>query len=134
MGYIKHSAVIVTAALLGRERLPTPVSPGMVVAKLRERLAEAGVSDLDLDVADLVVGPRLSATNSYVSWALLPDGSKEGWSTSDAGDLARGLFPGVLAALYREAGWSFYPEAVEVHFGQDYGSEVGATATVQEVS
>ncbi len=50
--------------------------------------------------------------NGYVSFFIPPDGSKEGWDESDAGDEQRGRFIGYLEARH-DADW------VEVCFGDD---------------
>ena len=36
--------------------------------------------------ADLVSAIHFSPSNSYASFVIFPDGSKEGWNTSDKGD------------------------------------------------
>lgn len=40
----------------------------------------------------LVVGPVTALVNGYVWFVMLPDGSKEGWNTSDDGDRYRDEF------------------------------------------
>jgi hypothetical protein len=68
MGYIKHDAIVVTSF---GERYLEPA----------RRKADA----LGLPVTEIVT----SHTNGYVSFLIAPDGSKEGWDASDAGDVAR---------------------------------------------
>ena len=61
-------------------------------------------------------------TNGYHSFALMPDGSKEGWEESDSGDLLRQRFIDRLSEdQYDDASspWDW----VEVGFGE-YGQKV----------
>ena len=56
------------------------------------------------------------AVNGYSSFMVAPDGSKEGWDDSDAGDAARGEFVKALElARHYSVDW------VEVRFGGDDG-------------
>ena len=68
MGYIRHDAIIATS---WDEKY------------LRAALAKA--EELGLPCTDIVE----SGTNGYVSFLIAPDGSREGWPESDAGDAAR---------------------------------------------
>ncbi len=65
MGYIKHDAIIVTA--FKRSAIDA---------------AELKAVELSLDVSSVVA----SKLNGYFSILIAPDGSKEGWTDSDAGD------------------------------------------------
>jgi hypothetical protein len=68
MGYMRHSAVVVTAAgyaMEGRVGAPAPD-------------VEAFRNSLPEDWRHLVIGPVKSVVNDYQSFAFLPDGSKEG--------------------------------------------------------
>ena len=68
MGYIRHDAIVVTA---------------FDKSHLRAALKKA--ETLGLPVSE----PVESITNSYVSFLIAPDGSKEGWDESRKGDDAR---------------------------------------------
>jgi hypothetical protein len=68
VGYIRHDAIVVT-------------SFDAKYLRAARRKADA----LGLPVSQIVT----SYTNGYVSFLIAPDGSKEGWGASDAGDGAR---------------------------------------------
>jgi hypothetical protein len=68
MGYIRHDAIIVTTWDAKR------------LGKARDKALELGL--LATEIIEGVV-------NGYVSFLIAPDGSKEGWPESDAGDEAR---------------------------------------------
>lgn len=76
---------------------------------------EKAVDDLrdsmDEEYRPLVIGPVLGVVNSYVTYAFLPDGSKEGWDASDKGDRYRARF----VAIFKGA----YADGVNVRFGRD---------------
>lgn len=82
MGYTRHNAIIVTAAGYAMEGRFDASPPD--VGAFRESLPEAW--------RHLVIGPVKSIVNDYQSFAFLPDGSKEGWDTSDDGDRYRQRF------------------------------------------
>jgi hypothetical protein len=65
--------------------------------------------------ATLVHGPVMSVVNGYLTWVMLPDGSKSGWTDDEIGDLYRAEF----AALFNGA----YADIVEVKFGADLRGE-----------
>lgn len=82
MGYTRHNAIVVTA-------------PGIVMRGEYGYTApdvEAFRQSLPEDWRRLVVGPVASVVQDYQSYAFLPDGSKEKWSTSDEGDEYRQRF------------------------------------------
>lgn len=68
MGYIRHHAIIVTDWRIG------------AVAMARQYAKELG-----MDVSSI----HVSEMNLYQSFCVFPDGSKEGWADSDAGDSHR---------------------------------------------
>lgn len=79
MGYMRHHAIVVTSWK-------------------HELLEEAHAKAVELGARDPeVVGSRLwqvseitpESTNGYRSFFVAPDGSKEGWDTSDQGDTNR---------------------------------------------
>lgn len=69
MGYIAHRALIITGS-----DLPD-------VSVYRESLPE--------EFRGLLIGPIMSAANGYSTIVFVPDGSKEGWDTSDEADRIR---------------------------------------------
>lgn len=77
MGYFKHEAVIVTGFDEGRVKV--------VHEKAVDVFQQASLS---LCVSDMT----LSRANGFASFAIFPDGSKEGWDTSDAGETCRQEF------------------------------------------
>lgn len=114
MGLIQHNAVIATTwnderfiAVLGwLNGLPPEHRPLFVVGK--------------------------GITNSYQTIALLPDGSKEGWDTSDRCDALRAAFMERLREDNYEDGsspWAF----ADVSFGE-LGAKVEATNCEDVVS
>lgn len=50
----------------------------------------------------LVVGPITTVVNGAKVYAFLPDGSKEGWPTSDEGDRFREEFAALFAGTYAD--------------------------------
>lgn len=105
MGTIHHHAVIVTGWKVEH-----------VEEAHRRALAIYGQASerdpLSDDYASLV-GPIIpSLTNGYSSFTIHPDGSKEGWGTSDTSDDARAEF----MAWMRDA--DVYLDWVEVGYGE----------------
>jgi hypothetical protein len=102
MGYMRHHTIIVTA---------------FDEQRAQRALAEArDVFDGITEVSLLVE----SGVNVFFSFVVPPDGSSEGWSESDAGDLARDAFIGWLNGQAYEDGSSPY-SWVEVQYGDDRG-------------
>ena len=112
MGYIAHDAIIAVAFPAFGGELPA-------VEAFRESLPE--------EWRPLVIGPIATIVNMDSVYAFLPDGSEEGWGTSNDGDQYREEF----RALFRD-GTGFHAEMIAARFGGDYGNECGAT--VSEVS
>jgi hypothetical protein len=97
MGYMRHHAIIVTS--WKRELLEQ---------------AHARAVELGMSVSE-VTG---EVTNSYRSFLVAPDGSKEGWDTSDQGDAARAaLVEWLDDQRYEDRSTSL--NWVEVQFGDD---------------
>lgn len=111
MGRIVHDAIVVTTNDCRPGGLPD-------IDAFRESLPE--------DFRQLVIGPVPTYFNGYVSYAFLPDGSKEGWTPSDEGDDHRRRF----AALFdhRYADGSSHDEVVAIRFGEDHRVEFEAPA------
>ncbi|MER7167254.1 hypothetical protein ABT336_14440 [Micromonospora sp. NPDC000207] len=118
MGYIAHDAIIVTTDAdcrpgglpdinAFRASLPPPFQP-------------------------LVIGPVKSIVNDYVSYVFLPDGSKEGWDTSDEGDDCRARFVALFDQRYEEDG-STHDKWVGVRFGgsAEYGDAAKITGSYE---
>ena len=98
MGYMKHHSIIVTTYEEGKAKLA------------RNRAIK--------DFKSLVTPIRKSLVNSWYSFAILPDGSKEGWSGSNMFDEARDRFNGWLRKNRYEDNSSPY-DAVEVSMDEE---------------
>jgi len=59
-----------------------------------------------------------SRSNGYTSFMIAPDGSKEGWESSDAGDSARSAWMEEVQQWYPRG---IYVEWAELAFGGDEG-------------
>lgn len=115
MGYYQHDAVIATDMCApGSPRFGGTPDPD--IAGLRESMPEA--------LRHLVIGPVSHAANGGVTYVFLPDGSKEGWDTSDAADEWRERFIDRFRWTYSDGSSPF--DVVHVTFGGDFGAEVGA--------
>jgi len=99
MGYIRHHAIVVTS---WDEKL---------LAKAHEMAKICGNNVTD------IVGPL---TNGCCTFCIVPDGSKEGWSTSYEGDDARLQFIAWMNHNRHECGSSSL-QWVEVFYGNDDG-------------
>lgn len=103
MGYMRHHAIVVTG---WRDDL----------LSVRDKVA--GIVTATDNCMIRVTPLTDKATNSYASFLVAPDGSKEGWDTSDAGDEARAEIIKYLDSLRHEDG-STSVDWVEVQFGDD---------------
>jgi hypothetical protein len=124
MGYTRHNAIIVTAAGYAMSGEITDC-PKPDVAAFRESLPEAW--------RHLVIGPVKSVVNDYQSFAFLPDGSKEGWDTSDDGDQYRQQFIDLFSFAYDDESTPFDVLVIDARFGGDEpggGYEPALIATV----
>lgn len=102
MGYIAHHAIVVTGY-------------GDEASKAHAKAVEL-FTDIDPPQhnTERLVSPIVqSLTNGYLSFLIAPDGSKEGWSTSEAGDAARSAFIDWLRGQQNAPDW------VLVRFGGD---------------
>jgi hypothetical protein len=116
MGWITHDAVIVTAAdYAWRNGTGTGLNAPNVDA-FREQMPE--------ELRPLLVGP-IQAANGYRTFIFAPDGSKEGWDTSDAGDEWRRRFIDLWSEQYSDGSSPF--DVVHIRYGRDWGREFGAT-------
>lgn len=99
MGCIRHHAIVVTTRLDNR------------IDTARQKAIELGMTVTS--IADEV-------TNGYLSFLVAPDGSKEGWEESAAGDERRAAFKEWLRSQEYEDGSSPF-SWVEVMYGDDAG-------------
>ena len=104
MGYMKHHAIIVT----GTEVFPLD---GSFLMQAHEKARE-------IFTIDSVTEPVPSPMNHCVSFMVAPDGSKEGWTESNLGDVARSRFIEWLKSNRYEDGGSPV-KWVEVQYGDD---------------
>ncbi len=105
MGYFKHSVTCVMIHGWDKE----------LIAKV-----DAWLAELSPKTSDLIVRKQ-SVVNDYVSFTIVPDGSKEGWAESETVDLARRSLVG------------FAPrQAVDVYFGGDEPETRGFNNDVPE--
>lgn len=102
MGYIKHDSVLVVVNDYVPGQMPD-------VEAFRQSLPE--------EWRPLVVGPIPAVVNGYVTYAFLPDGSKEGWPPSDRGDEYRNAFVELFDHGYRDGSSPF--EVTRVRHGGD---------------
>lgn len=93
MGYMRHHAIVVTSAF--EERL-----------KLAYEFA--------IECNEVVTPVTDKTMNSYQSFAVMPDGSKEGWTESEIGDRGRDMF--IAWLCLQEGGYLAW---TEVQFGDD---------------
>jgi hypothetical protein len=107
MGYIAHDAVLVTLSDYVQDRHAEPSMPDV----------DAFRASLPEEWRPLVVGPIKALINGYISYAFLPDGSKEGWPPSDAGDEYRDQFAALFSFTYEDGSSPF--DVVRVRFGGD---------------
>jgi len=110
MGYIKHSAAIVTNWNIKELETAHKKAKEIYAAKFEP---DVMVRDAGSLVSDIVHG----IANSQSSFFIAPDGSKEGWADSDKSDEARTEF---LDWLLKNENFSDY---IEVRFGGDTDSD-----------
>lgn len=113
MGYLRHHAIVVTASYSAHGQHWIEIAH----AKASEIF---GREDTLGHLAGIVSEPTPSAVNDVRSLFVAPDGSKEGWDTSDHGDSARVEFVEWLRAQAYEDGSSPL-DWVEVQYGDDEG-------------
>lgn len=116
MGYIAHDAIIVTFS--------DYIFDSGSIYKGDVPDIEGFRASLPEEWRQLIVGPVKSITNGYCTVVFLPDGSKEGWNTSDEGDEHRERFLDLFTWKYGDGSSPF--NVVALRFGGDYGHEVGA--------
>ena len=97
MGYMRHNAIVVTS--------------------YSDELIETA-HKLAVEIFEDVSTITPSKTNGYQSFLVPPDGSKEGWDESDAGDKNRDKFIAWLDSQRYDDG-STSLDWVEVQYGDD---------------
>lgn len=111
MGYIRHHAIIVTATYGDWIERAHSVAHALLT---KHRPQDWPLFDHQPLITE-VVGPAQNDTRSF---AILPDGSKEGWAESDAGDAFRERFVAWLREQAYEDGSSPL-KWVEVQYGDE---------------
>jgi hypothetical protein len=99
MGYMCHHAIIVTT-----------------YDDVKAQEAHTKALELGMQVSPVIV----SHTNGYLTFLISPDGSKEGWETSDQGDRNRKQFIDWMNSK-RYSDNSSALMWVEVQYGDDNG-------------
>lgn len=99
MGYIRHHAIIVTS-----------FDEGLI-----QKAYMMALEIFDPQHVSPVIGP---VTNAFYTFFVGPDGSKEGWKTSDDGDERRDRFI-VWLDMQRHEDGSTSLDWVEVQYGDD---------------
>ncbi len=112
MGHIRHHAILVTSF---DER-------GIKDAHQEAERIFAAMEDISPVSAKLEISPIIeSPLNEYKTFFIPPDGSKEGWDTSDQGDRCRKEFVDWLNSRRFDDGSSYLDWAV-VRYGDDDGN------------
>ena len=107
MGYIKHNAVVVT----GWNEEHMNQAREKAVELFEKFTEEEGVVP---PYGSKLISPIIGGlVNSQLSFFIAPDGSKEGWTTSDNCNYAREAFLDWLRDSY------IFCEYIEVRFGGD---------------
>lgn len=115
MGYIIHHTIVVTSWETDKLK--------RVHKKAKEIFKECFSKEIGTkDSIGLKLISRIqgSITNKYSSFFIAPDGSKEGWDTSEFGDLARKKLIKYINHLAYEEGSNSIAYA-ELYFGEDNG-------------
>jgi hypothetical protein len=110
MGYMRAHAIIVDSWK----------SELLEIAHAKAITLFHGTAEGRMDRVSLVTEITPATINGYRTFLVAPDGSKEGWSESDAGDRARAAFKTWLRAQAYEDG-STALRWVEVMFADDEG-------------
>lgn len=108
MGYMRHHAIVVT----GTNEESAKAAHAEAI-----RIFHADKAIDFMSPGTAMVSPILeSPVNGYFSFFIAPDGSKEGWDTSDSGNEGREMFIKELRLMRRR---KVYLDWVEVQFGDD---------------
>lgn len=103
MGYMVHHAILVTT-----------------FDEQAAKVAHKKASEIFDRLVSGITGISESLVNGYHSFAIFPDGSKDGWEDSDEGDEHRAAFVAWLETQQYEDRSSRY-DWVEVQYGDDNG-------------
>lgn len=115
MGYMAHHALIVHIPSSFIENGHSLLYPNIKMPNI-----DAYRNGLPERFQKLLVGPIPCAANGDYVLAFLPDGSKEGWDTSDIGDDIRNTLAALFDIRYDEEDEYCSPfDVVEVRFGGD---------------
>lgn len=109
MGYMRHNAIVVVAS--GYAMDGAYGNPPVDVDTFRASLPEPW--------RHLVIGPVPAVMNRYVTFVFAPDGSKEGWETSDEGDRYRAAFLDLFSFTYPDGSSPYDVLVVDARFGGD---------------
>lgn len=114
MGYMRHHTIVVSGPRTSFDGQPTIAQVQQNCKKLAK---EASNKFNSFNTVSAIVN---SPMNDYASFFVAPDGSKEGWDTSEAGDALRDRIVEYLNSLRYSDGSTSY-KWVEVQFGDDNG-------------
>ena len=120
MGYIVQHAIIINGPVRGVENM-SDIDPnlGKCIGEVRNQVYRIADS---YQFGSLVSALVPSITNGEASFLVAPDGSKEGWKTSETGDKMRDEIIAYLESLkYSDGGASF--AYAEIQFDDDYGDQ-----------
>jgi hypothetical protein len=110
MRNIKHHAIIVTS------------NDKAQIELVRKRCIELYNQFMEFNNGKALVGNlTLGVINNFYSFMIAPDGSKEGYDTSDDGDLVRKKICNFIDSLKSPEGYNAV-NYVEVYFGSDDGT------------
>jgi hypothetical protein len=117
MGYIRHDAVI---AIIG-DYSEEDKKAAKDIEKLRRKMKndKSGIRG----VPNCILGPT-HGVNGYKTYLFSPDGSKEGWDTSEECDRYRAEFISIIKSTE-------YPAMVHLQFGGDDGETIIHDSTDQ---
>lgn len=107
MGYIRHHAIVVTC-----------------FSNVSAERARAKAIELDMKPSEII-----ETINSYASFFIPPDGSKEGWESSEDGNAKRAAFKSWLINGSSNA----WPDWAEVQYGDEGGHQYLVAASNTEV-
>lgn len=105
MGYIRHDAVIAIGYIPDADK-------ARALAQEIDDLRSEMRGEMGEDESRLLIGPVSTVVNGDTMFVYLPDGSKEGWSTSDRHDDWRDRFKEIVS---RREWW----DVLSVRFGGD---------------
>lgn len=109
MGHHVHHALLVTS---------WKVKAVKVAHERAKAILTSHQVEPDNGYAKLVTPITKGVINNFASFAIVPDGSKEGWSTSNAVDAARSEIVAMLREMVATDQWLDF---IEVSFGGDEG-------------